>query len=522
MSKSLRPYQYEAICKVEDALNSGITRQLIVKATGLGKTFLAVKLVEKLGFKRVLWITHNEELISQSGLAFLKDKFDDEFASHVEAMGFLEWVEGNNCLFGNHTGNFKMGAIKASIFKPNGEVVIASAQTLYRRLDKLPEDIFDCIIVDEAHLFAAATFVKPLDYFKPKLLLGLTATPHRMDNLQLGNIFEQITYEYNIGNGIKDGYLCELDGIRIKTDLSLDNVRTTAGELNQKDLADEVNIPRRNRLIVDSYFKYGAGRQAIFFCVDVQHAVDLSEMFNEMGIKCKPVVGDEKVTPERKQTIKDFKDCKLTVLTNCQVLTTGFDYPELGLVGNAAPTKSLTKYLQCVGRGTRLKNKEYVDKFGQNCVILDFVDQSSRHKLINTWELDRTKNLEDRVFITEVKRKNIEEERSKRVVKIDNLFKTDVKIQLLPLPEKVVFRSSGKMQNPASEAQLKWIKDLGHDVVNIPWTNQMCSDIISMESCNKTEIEYLKSKGYDTKFANKGNYSAAYYEHELKNKWKKK
>ena len=249
MSKNLRPYQHEVICKVEDALKSGVNSQLVVMATGLGKTFTAVKIVEKLQFKRILWVTHNEELISQSGLAFLKDKFDDTFAKHVEAIGFLDWVDKHNCNFGNHTGTFKMGAIKASVFKIDAEVTMASAQTLYRRLDKIPFDYFDCIVVDEAHLFLAKTFVQPLEYFKPKLLLGLTATPTRMDGLSLSNIFDQITYEYNIGQGIKDGYLCELDGIRVQTNVSLDNVRTTAGELNQKDLADEVNIPRRNQLI---------------------------------------------------------------------------------------------------------------------------------------------------------------------------------------------------------------------------------------------------------------------------------
>ena len=519
MSKQLRPYQQEVICKIEDSLKNGVTRQLAVMATGLGKTFTAVKLIEKLQFKRTLWITHSEELISQSGLAFLKDKFDDEFAEHVKAMGFLEWVQNNNTVFGNHTKTFKMGAIKSSVFKPEGEVVVASAQTLYRRLDKLPVDYFDAIIVDEAHLFAAATYVQPLNYFKPKLLLGLTATPHRSDNLQLGNIFDEITYEYNIGQGIKDGYLCELDGIRIKTDLSLDNVRTTAGELNQKDLADEVNIPKRNKLIVESYLKYAKGRQGIFFCVDVQHAVDLSEMFNEFNVSCKPIVGNEEITPDRSGTINLFKEGKIDVLTNCQILTTGFDEPSVGVIGNASPTKSLTKYMQSVGRGTRLKDKSYTDSFGQNCIVLDFVDSSSRHKLINTWELDKTKNLEDRVFTTEAKRKSILEDRQRRSAKVENLHKKDEKIQLLPLPEKMKITSI-KMQEKATDAQLKWIKDLGYDILNDTFTKAMCNDIISMEPASKLEIQYLKNKGYDTTGATKGNYSAVYFDKELK--WKSK
>ena len=521
MSKNLRPYQQEVISKVEDALNSNVSKQLVVMATGLGKTFTAVKIVEKLGFKKTLWITHNEELISQSGLAFLKDKFDEDFASHVEAMGFLEWVDNNNCTFGNYTGTFKMGAIKASVFKPNGEVVMASAQTLYRRLDKLPIDYFDCIIVDEAHLFLAKTFIQPLEYFKPKLLLGLTATPTRMDGLSLGNIFEQITYEYNIGQGIKDKYLCELDGIRIKTDLSLDNVRTTAGELNQKDLSDEVNIPKRNKLVVEKYIQYATGRQGIFFCVDVAHACDLADTFTEYGITCKPVVGDEEYTPDRVGAIQDFKNGKIQVLTNCQILTTGFDFADTGVIGNASPTKSLTKYMQSIGRGSRLKSKEFVDKFGQNCIILDYVDSSSRHKLINTWTLDSQLPLEDRLFLTQEKRDLILEERNKRFAKVENLYKDDGRIKLIELPPAKQFAWK-KMQEPATTPQLKWITDLGYDTINVQYTKQQCADIIGMEECSKREKDYLESKGYDAKFATKSQYSTVYYELEMKKKYSKR
>ena len=78
------------------------------------------------------------------------------------------------------------------------------------------------------------------------------------------------------------------------------------------------------------------------------------------------------------------------------------------------------------------------------------------------------------------------------------------------------------MQEPATAPQLKWISDLGHDIVNNTYTKQQCADIIAMEACSKREIEYLVSKGYDAKFASKGQYNMVYYEHEMKNKWKKK
>lgn len=521
MGHALRPYQEQALCNIEDDLKNGSDKLLLVLATGLGKTKVAVDLTERLKYKRVLFIADTEELIEQSALAFIENKFDEEMAGHVEAIGFINWVNGAKCHFENHSNTFRMGVIKSDTFKIDAEVIVASAQTLYRRLDKIPEDYFDLIIVDECHKYMSRTYIMPLNFFKPKLMVGLSATPYRMDGLSLGNLFDKITFEYNIGDGIKNNYLCQLDGIRIKTDVSLDNVKTTAGELNTKDLATEVNIPKRNRLVVESYIKHATGKQGVFFCVDVQHAVDLAEMFNEYGISCKPVVGDEKVTPERKRTITEFKQGKIQVLTNVMVLTTGFNYPEIGCIGNVAPTKSLVKFVQSVGRGTRLKSKEYVDKFGQVCTILDFVDSTSRHKLINCWELDRVLNLENRVFTTEAKKQLILEERQRRVTHVENLHKKDEKIVLIELPPAKQFTWK-KMQEPATEPQLKWVENLGYDINSVQYTKQQCADIIGMEVCSKREKDYLESKGYDAKFATKSQYSTVFYELEMKSKYSKR
>lgn len=505
--KSLRPYQEQAICSVIDNLNAGKSRMLITKATGLGKTFTCVKLIERLGFKRVLWITHSAELISQSALAFLKDRFDDEFASHVEAIGFINWVNGAKCHFENKNGKFRMGVIKEDTFKIDADVTIASAQTLWRRLDRVEKDYFDCIITDEAHLFLSKTFVEPLNYFTPKLLLGVTATPTRLDGLSLANVFDDLIFEYNIADGIRDKYLCELDGIRIKTDLSIDSVKTTAGELNTKELSTEVNIPKRNRLIVEKYIQHASGKQGIFFCVDVQHAVDLAEMFNEYGISCKPIVGDEEITPERTKTIKEFKARKITILTNVNILSTGFDEPNVGVIGCCRPTKSLVYFMQGIGRGTRLKDKEYVDKYGQVCTILDFIDSTSRHKLINTWTLDQGKDLENRLFVTDAKRALILEERAKRAAHVENLTKKDERIVLIPLPEPVVIKSI-KWKEPATDAQLKWISSLGYDIINSVYTKEMCNQIIQSQPASKEQLEKLKAKGYNTIGATIGNYAA--------------
>ena len=859
--KPLREYQIKAIDAVKKELDKGINKQLLVMATGTGKTFTAVKAIEQFNFQRVLWITHTEELVQQSALAFLSEKFDKEFTDAVEDIGFINWVHNGSGLFGHRDTKFRMGLIKADAFYPDGNIVMASAQTLHRRLDRLPKDHFDAIVCDECfpkgtlvdgkpieeikigdivnsfnhdthktekkkvvrlfkkeiksdlykiklengieficteehpiytkelgyisaksvcekqlhclylqndktniskrnknklfnlfkrnidnkkkqyksfysisksvlfgflqsrkmeendenllsklqklrkgvvvyfkkrksvllgginilpnifkserrfllekekkggygcfkkesrlqesfrenekkqsyvksgnktkndtvierknffikgrkwtinktsndvtfsdgvrngisyiykrcnriiskfayllqsgfsgsrtetcnrsgwkdaqtkemevfrqkknrnfkfvrvasceiyqrrnrseleesgektyvynievednhnyfventlvhncHLFLSRTYSEPLKYFEPKLLLGLTATPTRLDGMQLGNMFDKIVYSYDIADGIKDGYLCELDAVRVKTDLSLDNVRTTGGEFNAKDLSNEVDIPQRNKLIVDSYKTYAEGRQGIFFCVDIKHSLHLAEEFKSQGIICNAVSSDEETTGDRSQTIKDFKAGKIQVLTNVGILTTGFDHRNTGVVGNCAPTKSLSKYLQCIGRGTRLKDENFVAKYGQNCVILDFVDSTTRHKLINAWSLDSGKATEEKVFMTKAKKKALIDERERKIAYVVATSKKDVKVDLFALP-KVYISSSIKMEEPATEKQLAWIARLGYDIVNVEYTKKMCSEIISAQPATEKQIGLLKWKGYD-------------------------
>lgn len=500
MSKSLRKYQSEATVAVNNSLLKGINRQMLVMATGTGKTFTAIKIIEGRG--TCLWITHNEELIDQSAKAFVLDKSPDyavEINSLIDSVGGLpmalayakelksmaspaiQWLANN------------IGVIKADKFIPDAPIVFASAQTLWRRLDKLDPKLFNVVVCDECHLFGANTFVKSINHFTPQLLLGLTATPFRQDGMMMGDIFDEIVYQYNIADGIKEGNLSQLDAIRIKTTLSLDGCRTTAGELNQKDLKETVDIPERNKLIVQKWKEYALNRPTIVFCVDVEHAKNVCQAFKDEGVSVDVVVGDESVTTDRRGTIDAFKRGELTVLTNCMILTAGFDHPEVSCIINACPTKSQTKFLQSIGRGTRLK-KNY-----KECIILDIVDSTTRHRLVNTYTLEKELPLEERVFITEEKRQKLIDSRNENNKKreFESKTKKDERIQLIPLP-KVKQSNSIRMQEAATEAQLKWIERLGYDVLNINYTKAMCSEIISNQSATAKQIAFLKWKGYDT------------------------
>ena len=461
--KELRPYQKQCIQAIERGLENGIVNQLAVMATGTGKTFTAVQAIKNYG--RKLWITHTEELIEQSAAAL-----------SVEA------------------GDVKIGIIKAERFEIDAPIVMASAQTLWRRLDKIPSDHFDVVVADECHLFGAKTFKMSLDHFQPRLRLGLTATPYRTDGMLMGDIFDDITFEYNIEQGIADGYLCELDALRIKTNINLDKVKTTAGELNQGDLEEVINTAERNALIAEKYLQYASGRQFIAFCVDVRHAQDLAKAFNDRGVDTGVVVGDKEITTDRKGTINMFKQGELVGLTNCMVLTAGFDHPNVGCIIMACPTKSLTKYLQQVGRGTRLKDEAYVGRFGQQCTILDFIDSTTRHRLVNTWTLDKAKPPQDRTFTTQEKKLKLIAERERRF--LQQQLEKDLRVNLLKLPVPKIIAGM-RMQEAATQSQLDWIAREGYDIVNIHYTKQMCAEIISKFPASEKQIWLLAKEGYD-------------------------
>lgn len=519
--RELRPYQKDCHDAVIKAYDRGVDKQLICLFTGAGKTYLLIKLLERMGFKRVLWLSFQEELVSQSALAFIADKFDEEFYQKVEEIGFLDFIRQDKQEY--PTDDFTLGCIKADTFKPDANVVMGSVMTISKRLDRLPEDYFDCIVCDEAHLFGSKTAYNTIEYFKPKLLIGCTATAHRNDGMMLGDIFDEITFEYGLDKGIKDGYCTQLDAIRIKTNVSLDKVKTIGGDLNQKELSNEVNTLARNQLIVDKWKQYALGRQTIAFCCGIQHSIDLAEQFQMNGINAVAVSSDEELTPDRSKNIKKFKEGKIEVLTNTGILVAGFDHVNVGCAIMASPTKSLTRYLQSIGRAARLKKDDFVKQFGQNAVLMDIVDVTNRHNLINAWELDRKKPLEERCFTTEEKKAQILADRLSRNAKIEHEREKDEEVVLLQLPNKITFKSP-KMREAATENQLRMIKHFGYDIQNFRYTFQQCMDIIGMQACSKDELAYLSSKGYDIERATKANFSAAQYEHEIKNKkqWQRK
>jgi superfamily II DNA or RNA helicase len=495
--KRLRDYQLEGQQIVIDSLKKGIKRQLVVMATGMGKTTLAAHIVKP--FKRTLWVTHTEELLMQSA---------ESVASELDVNPLRPY-----------------GIIKQERCEIDEPLVVASIQTLWRRLDRIPANHFDCIVLDEAHLSCASTWVKAVDHFKPKLLVGLTATPHRLDGLSLGNIFEDIVFDRDIKYGIDNGYLVELEGIRIATGINLDKIRTTGGDLNQGDLDRLVNTPERNKLIVDSWLKYSVGESTLAFCVDMKHAMCLAEEFSKRGIAADFVTSDEAVCPNRKERIAKFKSGETKVLCNVMILTAGFDYPPVSTIIAARPTKSLTIFLQQIGRGTRPlagfngNTKEeriqaILESKKTKCKILDIADSTTRHQLINTWTLDQNKPDDDKLFITR-ERKNVL--KKARQIKLQHTQEQDEIVKLLSIPPSVKVHRSPKMMEEATQAQKDMIKRLGYDLEGKLYTKRDLSEMYLNAPATDAQVWRLRKEGYNTSNPiTRGQADAAFREMEEK------
>lgn len=491
MNINLRDYQIKCKRAIKENFDKGINKQLIVAATGTGKRIMAIDLAKH--FKRVLFVAHREELIMQAYNDF--EKFYP----------------------------LQSGIVKGPAFDIENKITVASVQTLYNRLDRIPRDYYDLVLIDEAHHYMSKTYFKVVRHFNSRLRTSWTATPKRLDGLSLSNIAQEIVFQYKIEDGIKDGYLCNIDAYQIKTSSDISKVKRTGGDFNQKYLSIAVNSDERNELIVQKYKQYTEGRQGIAFCVDIDHALDLRDKFRKYGYKAETIVSDKNICPNREELISEFRNKEIDILTNVNILTEGFDYEDVGVVLMARPTESEALYIQCIGRGTRLKSKAFIDKFKENkCIILDFVDNTGKHRLVNAWELEKDMKIEDRLFVPKEHKEKLIAERKKRERYISIKAGSDRKVNLIKLP-KVSVWNSPKMEEPATEKQLKWLKDIGMYQEGLEYTKAMASELIGNQPAKQWQVFWLAKHNYDvSRGVTLAQYQRVKWIYDRKNKYSAK
>ena len=343
---ALRPYQEEAVETVNN-LPDG-SRSILALATGLGKT-VTMSRFKRQG--RLLILSHRDELVRQPKKYFPGISF---------------------------------GVEKSKEHSSGEEVVSASVQTLCkdRRLHAFNPDDFDILVVDEAHHAAAQSYRKVLDYFHPRKVIGLTATPKRGDKVRLTDVFDTICFSRDLRWGIENGYLSRLRYIRVYTDAKIGDVSVTKGDFQESDL--ELALSESNACYVASktYVQhcYKGKRQTLIYCVTktmcwlVEAA--LKAVLPEKEHDKLAVLTGETPTEERRDMLAKFSRSEIHCIINCMVLTEGYDGENVDCIMNLRPTINPVLYTQIVGRGTRLcEGKEY-------CLILDLVpDQLTRRPL---------------------------------------------------------------------------------------------------------------------------------------------
>ena len=357
----LRQYQTDAIQSIYDWFESGKNAPLIVTPTGSGKSviladFIRLACTEHPGTK-VLVVTHVKELVEQDAKAIRR-----------------MWPHGS-------VGIYSAGLGKRDL-KP---VTVASIQSIYNK--SVFHGRFDLIIVDEAHLIphkSEGMYRKLLDscmainpYTK---LIGLTATPYRLQSGMLhegeGALFDGISYEANVGDLIKQGFLCNLTA-KHGDQVDMTGIRTTGGEYNLGDLGQTMSAAKLVQHHCDLIVDRCRNRNSwLIFSVTVEHARQIAEGLMQRNISSTYVSGDMPDT-ERDAKIAAFKSGEVKALVNCAILTTGFDHPPLDALILLRPTLSPGLYIQMVGRGLRLHESK------TDCLVLDFGGNVRRHGFID-------------------------------------------------------------------------------------------------------------------------------------------
>ena len=354
----LRDYQRECLDAILQRYRAGVRRQLVCLPTGTGKTVIFAHFP---GFfrmrKRMLVLAHREELLDQAREKILSA--NPRLKVEVEQAGR-----------------------KAS---PESDVVVASIPTLGRknskRLARLDPEEFYLVVVDEAHHATAATYRRVLDHFgvfeddTRKLLVGFTATPKRGDGQGLDKVFQEISFSRGLPDMILEGYLSPVAAFRVETDVDLSGVQTRMGDFVTSHLSEAVNVKARNDLVVKVFKEHLKDRPSLCFCVDVAHTKSLAKSFRRAKIPTAAVTG-EMDHDKRARALRDFSRGKVRVLTNCMVLTEGYDESSVAGIILARPTKSALLYTQMIGRGTRLHPGK------DNVTVVDIVDATKDHKLV--------------------------------------------------------------------------------------------------------------------------------------------
>jgi superfamily II DNA or RNA helicase/HKD family nuclease len=349
------PHQQEALDEISYARLEARNRNLIVAATGTGKTLLAAFDYSRFAAAQgrrptLLFVAHREDILKQSISAFRAVMRDGDF------------------------GELNVGPNRAESWRH----VFASVQSLaHRTLSEIEPQHFDFIVIDEFHHAEAPTYLRLLEHFRPKQLLGLTATPERQDGKNVIDSFGVPTYELRLWHALDRNLLCPFHYYGLDDDTDLSGVTWAAGKYSDAEL-DRYFVAcgdERAALIIRELLLKGPEPErlrAVAFCASIQHAEFMAEKFRSAGLSAQ-ALHSGMARESRQESERRFRRGDLSIVCTVDLFNEGVDIPEINTVLFLRPTESATVFIQQLGRGLRNHSEKGA------LIVLDFVGQQNRN-----------------------------------------------------------------------------------------------------------------------------------------------
>jgi len=310
--------QIEALYELKKARIEGLDKVIVVVATGVGKTYLGA--FDCLEYKKILFVAHMEEILKQAEATFKIIRPNDK-------TGIFNGMEKNK----------------------DKDILFASVQTLgqsqYLNEEYFKKDEFDYIIMDEFHHAVAGNYQKVLDYFTPKFLLGLTATPERLDHKDVFALCDyNVVYELRLKAAIDKGFLVPFRYYGVYDETNYENITFKNGKYDEKSLEAALMINKRAEVILKHYEKYRSER-ALGFCTSRAHAEYMAKYFLGNNVKACAVYSGEgsEFSMEGKEALRKLNTGEINVIFSVDMFNEGIDVPEVDLVMFLRPTESLSR-----------------------------------------------------------------------------------------------------------------------------------------------------------------------------------
>jgi len=431
MKYKLRPYQKTIVEQVRDVYRAGFNAPLLQSPTGSGKTVMFAYITEKVAEKgnSVMILVHRQELLAQCSKALFEMRVPH-------------------------------GLIAPKYSVSYDKIQVASVQTLVRRLGKYKAP--DLIIVDECHHTLANSWKKILSTYPKARLLGVTATPVRLDGkglgVQAGGYFDTLVNGLSVSELIEMGFLSQPVIYAPPNKLDMSNLHKQYGDYKQSEVDELMDKPTITGCAVEHYVKLCPNEPAIAFCASVKHAKHVAEQFNSVGIPSESIDGklDDTI---RKERIENLANGKIKVLTSCEIISEGTDIPVVSVGILLRPTASMGLFLQQCGRILRpFKGKKH-------STILDHVGNTLRHGFPDDdreWTLDGIKK----------KARNISEENEINIVQCQSCYLMFRRVQkqcpfcgwVVPVQSREIEQVDGELVKISDEEKRKMRFEKKHEI----------------------------------------------------------